>query len=183
MQLVKRAHRTGLALLAVAAFAAVPFIARADIEVIDPQGRRVLLKDDGTWKVIEGAAAKDGKPEPKAELKLERAVSQPGSCTLELSLRNKLPYEIRTFVFNLAAVKPDDVVYRTQYADFIAIRPGDAKQRVIRFDDISCSDLARVKVSGGDRCEMGELNRFTDAKGTCLARVNVLAGGTPKLEK
>jgi len=35
--------------------------AHADIEVTDPAGRRILLKDDGTWRVLEvkepGAAA------------------------------------------------------------------------------------------------------------------------------
>jgi hypothetical protein len=158
-------------------------LALADSEVTDSQGRRILLKDDGTWKVIDEGKAKPDKPEVRAELSLVRAVGTPGSCTLDLSLKNLLPYEIRTLVVNLAAVKADDVVYRSQLADFITIRPGDSRQRSVRFDGIACPDVAKIRVSGGDRCEMGELNRFSEAKGACLALVNVLPSSMLKFEK
>ena len=158
-------------------------LALADSEVVDSQGRRILLKDDGTWKVVEDGMTKPGKAEVRAELSLVRAAGTAGSCTLDLSLKNLFPYEIRTIVVNLSAIRADDVVYRSQLADFITIRPGDSRQRSVRFDGIACADVAKVRVSGGDRCEMGELNRFTDAKGACLALVNVLPGGALKFEK
>jgi hypothetical protein len=53
----------------------------------------------------------------------------------------------------------------------------------VRFGGIGCADIARLQVQGGDRCDMGDLNKFSDAKGECLARVRVLPSEVLPFEK
>ena len=48
---------------------------------------------------------------------------------------------------------------------------------------IVCDDIGRVQVHGGDRCDMAELDRFTEGKGHCLARVKVLPSGQMRVKK
>ena len=80
-------------------------------------------------------------------------------------------------------LRADGVTYRTLNAGFGSIRPGDTRRRALRFDGIECADVATLKVSGGDRCEMGELHKFSDVKGECLARVTLLPSTLLKFEK
>jgi hypothetical protein len=48
---------------------------------------------------------------------------------------------------------------------------------------IACGDIELLKVHGGDRCEMGELHRFSDAKGQCLAKLRIEPSPLVKIEK
>ena len=151
--------------------------ARADFELRDSQGRRILLKADGTWRYADAAAA-PGAAEPaagpQAELLLERRLDVPGACRFELQLTNTLPYEIRVLVPEFTAVRANDVAYTTQPMAFGPLRPGDRARRGLQIEGIACADIARLDVKSGDRCEMGDLNKFSEPNGQCLARVKVL---------
>ena len=157
--------------------------ARADFELKDEQGRAILLKDDGTWRYLDApaasaapasaAASEPAKEQPQAEMLLERRVDVPGGCRFELALVNTLPYRIGSLVPEFAAYRANEVAYSTQTADFGPLRPGDRSRRAVRFPGIACADIARLQVQGGDRCSMGDLNKFSDANGQCLARVRV----------
>lgn len=172
--------------------------ALADLELNTPDGRRVLLLDDGTWRHVDAAAgaaaagpasaasaadaampaasapsAPQG-PKPTAELKLLRRVESPNACSFEFELVNTLPYEVRSLVPYFAVLRADGVTYSTQSGFFGPAKPGDTIRRSLRFAGIECAEIAKVQVLGGDRCEMGELNKFSDAKGECLSRVRVL---------
>lgn len=162
----------GLALLVAAA--CLP-LAHADFELKDSQGRRILLKDDRTWRFLDPPGAPGAVPAlPQAELLLERRLDVPGACRFELALHNTLPYEIRILVPEFTAVRANDVAYTTQTAAFGLLRPGDRARRGLQIEGIACADIARLDVKGGDRCEMGELNKFSEPNGQCLVRVKVL---------
>ena len=75
------------------------------------------------------------------------------------------------------------MAYNAQTASFGRIRPGDQSRRALRFGGIACAEIARLQVGGGDRCEMGDLNKFSEANGQCLARVRVLPSSLLPFEK
>ena len=152
--------------------------AHADFELSDDKGRRILLKADGTWRYVDapapGAAATPAPVLAQAELLLERRLDVPGACRFELALSNSLPYEIRILVPEFTAVRANDVAYTTQPVAFGSLRPGDRARRGLQIEGIACADIARLDVKGGDRCEMGDLNKFSEPNGQCLVRVKVL---------
>jgi hypothetical protein len=147
--------------------------ALADFEVTGPDGRRILLRQDGTWRYVE-LRDKDKAP----NLVLERKIERDRSCRFAVRLTNTLPYEIENLVLYYSAYRADGVIYDTVSAGsaFVSMKPGDKQVREFEFVGLACRDIARVQVVGGDRCNMGDLNRWSDQsqyKGQCLARVRV----------
>ena len=63
------------------------------------------------------------------------------------------------------------------------MRPGDKQVRDFEFVGIACQEIARVQVVGGDRCVMGDLHKYTDEKGQCLARLRVVASDLVRFDK
>lgn len=159
--------------------------AHADFELRDAQGQRILLKDDGTWRYLDrdDQAATAAKPQPMAELQLLRRTELSAGCSFAMSLTNNLPYEIRSLVPEFAVLRSSGVVYTTQGLGFGPVKPGDTHRRDLRIVGIACADIAKLQVQGGDRCDMGELNKFSDAKGECLARMKVLPSALLSFEK
>lgn len=168
--------------------------ARADFELNDAQGRRILLKDDGTWRYLDAdakpatapaadAASKPAAPATPAELRLLRRTELSAGCSYTLVLNNALPYEISSLVPEFAVLRASGVVYTTQGLGFGPVKPGDSHQRDLRIVGIACQDIAKLQVQGGDRCNMGDLNKFSDAKGECLARLRVLPSELVSFEK
>ncbi|MCC7483826.1 MAG: hypothetical protein IT529_02450 [Burkholderiales bacterium] len=199
---MKRGNRRNAAAWFIVALAAcVP--AAADFEVTGPDGRRILLKDDGTWRHVEGrdqdapaprepaAPADKDKAGPaekpkvagEAVLSLERRDDVPGACRFAVRLANQFPYVIQSFVPTFSAVRANGVAYDSQNAGFIALRPGDAQVREVQFRGIACAEVARLQVSGGDRCVVGDLDRFSPADGECLKRVRVQASEVVRFDK
>ena len=152
-------------------------LAHADFELKDDKGRRILLKADGTWRYVDApsaATASEPATLQQAELQLERRQDVPGACRFEMVLTNSLPYEIRVLVPEFTAVRANDVAYTTQPVAFGPLRPGDRARRGLQIEGIACADIARLDVKSGDRCEMGDLNKFSEPNGQCLVRVKVL---------
>jgi hypothetical protein len=181
-----------LCLLVAAALLALPVC--ADTEATTADGRRVLLKDDGTWSFIEDKAEKtdeavkaapayNPKTDGEGVLQLERRVELGRSCRFVLSLQNALIYEVVSIVPYLTAWRANGAAYQTESVSFQSIRPGNRQERAVDFLGITCGEIARLQVVGGDRCEMGELNKFSDAKGQCLARVRVVSSELVRFEK
>jgi hypothetical protein len=170
-----------------AALAASVAAAAADIELTTPDGRRVLLKDDRTWRYADEAAqdAKpaDKKPEGEALLSLEGKIEGNRICRLQLRLVNNLPYEIRSIVPELSVYRGSGVMYDSLFTGFSFIKPGDSQRREARFNGIDCKDVTRVLVGGADRCEMGDLDKFSPGRGMCLARIRVVASDVLPFEK
>lgn len=151
--------------------------ARADFSLVAPDGRKVLLKSDGTWKYeTSAAAASPGAKEPKSEpalLRIEKRTPFGPNCHFTVRLHNMLPYEIVQLVPYFSAYRVNGVMHQSKGVGFQNVRPADSRQRVVEFNGIDCADIARVRVVGGDRCEMGELTKFSPDKGQCLALVRL----------
>jgi hypothetical protein len=162
--------------------------AQADVELTGPDGRRILLKDDGTWRYVEAKdkdKADDKGNEGEAVLRLERKDDRGNNCRFTLRLVNNLPYEIRSLVPYYSAYRANGVIYDTVSSNtgFALLKPGDAQARELEFAGIACRDIVRVQVVGGDRCDMGELDKFSAAKGRCLARVRVVESDLVRFDK
>jgi len=184
----------------------MPAAIAADIELKTPDGKRVLLKDDKTWRYLdepakaeakpaaEGAAATAGdakdakdavakKDEGEAILSLEGKIAGNRICRFQFKLVNNLPYEIRSLVPELSVYRANNVVYDSVFTGFSFLRPGDSQVREARFNGIACEEAVRLQVGGGDRCEMGELDKFSNAKGKCLSLVRVVPSGVVRFDK
>ncbi|HEV7393789.1 MAG TPA: hypothetical protein VGO08_19260 [Burkholderiales bacterium] len=151
----------------------------ADFEVSGPDGRRILLQQNGTWRYVEAKDKDQGADDAKnLLLVLERKVEREKSCRFAVRLTNNLPYEVQNIVPSYSAYRADGRIYDTVSAGsaFVSLKPGDTQAREFEFYGIPCRDIIRVQVVGGDRCNMGDLNRWSDqseSKGRCLARVRV----------
>jgi hypothetical protein len=208
-----RRSAIGGVVLAMACLASA-WAAAADFEVTGPDGRRILLKDDKTWRYVEPDAAKDSKPaaadsasagkdgearkdvasDPKdavAEKKnvgevllyLDGKIDGNRICRLQLRMINNLTFEIRSLVPEFSILRANGVVYDSKFSGFSFIKPGDSQKREVRFNGIDCDEIDRVKVGGGDRCEMGDLDKFSNAKGACLSHVRVEPSSVMRFEK
>jgi hypothetical protein len=159
----------------------------ADFEIKAPDGRTLLIKDDGTWRVVAAAdAAASGvaaTPGPQAELQLTKRTDLPGACEFTLTLVNSLPYEIQSLVPELVVHRADGVAYTSQSVYFGGVKPGDQRTATARFLGIACTDVVRLLVQRGDRCQMGDLNRFSPSDGQCLTRVRLVPSSLLKFEK
>lgn len=163
--------------------------AQADVEIKFPDGRRVRLYDNGTWRYVEGGdmaqAGDPSKDAGEALLRVERRMDHGNNCRFVVRLVNNLPYEIRNLVPFYSAFRANGVLHDTvaSLSAFTSLRPSDTQDREIEFTGIACQDIARVQVVGGDRCEMGDLNKFSPGKGRCLARVRVEASELVRFDK
>ena len=165
-----------------------PFTAiAADFEVTGPDGRRILLKDDGSWRYVDSTA----KEEPKDKLivtgegvlTLERRTEAEANCRLGFRLANNTNYEVRSIVPSFSVYRASGVLYETREIGFYSINPGNSLYREVLFQGIACKEIARVQVSGGDRCVMGDLDRFSHTGGACLERVRVVPSDLVRFEK
>ena len=165
----------------------------ADFEVTGPDGRRILLKGDGTWRYVEGKGAAGEAPKEaekekptvvgEAVLVMERRVDGGGGCIFGLRLLNSFTHPIQSFVPTFSALRSNDVAYHSVTAGFVSLKPGDSQSREVVFKGIPCQEVARLQVSGGDRCVMGDLDRFRVEEGACLKRVRVVPSALVRFDK
>lgn len=141
----------------------------AEQEALTLGGKRVLLKDDGTWSYLEDPAA-DSR---YARLEVETLQGGNNYCRLGLRLTNDLADKITSIIFMFSAYVDQEVRYETVTKGFQHLRPTNDLYNEITFNGISCDEIEYVRVHGADRCEIGELNKFTAAKGQCLKLVEV----------
>ena len=167
--------------------AAVPLSAAwADLEVTAPDGRRILLKDDGTWLHVD--ATKE-QPSEKATLAgegvltLERMVEHGSNCQIGVRLQNDTNYEIRNIVPRFVVYRTNGIAYEARTLAFYSIFAGNNAYRETLFRGIGCKEIGRIQVTGGDRCVMGDLDRFAFTGGACLDRVRVVPSDLVRFEK
>jgi hypothetical protein len=172
---------------------AVATAAQGDFELTGPDGRRILLKDDGTWHYGESAdqpkdperTAPTLKQEGEALLVLESKAERGNGCRIAVRLENKFPYEIRSIVPYYSVYRANGVIYDSVSgaSGFNSLKPGDRQRREIDFAGIPCKDIVRIQVVGGDRCDMGELTKYSATQGQCLARVRVAPSELVRFDK
>ena len=160
--------------------------ARADFEVTAPDGRRILLKDDGTWRQVD--ATKE-QPSEKAALvgegvlTLERMVEHGSNCQIGVRLQNDTNYEIRNIVPRFVVYRTNGIAYEARTLAFYSIFAGNNAYRETLFRGIGCKEIGRIQVTGGERCVMGDLDRFAFTGGACLDRVRVVPSDLVRFEK
>ena len=145
--------------------------------------------DNGTWRYVEekdkNAADAMLKKEGEAILLMERRADIGNGCRFGLRIVNNLLYEIHSLAPYYSAYLANGVIYDTvsSASQFAAVKPGTRQYQEIEFKRIACRDIVRVQVVRGDRCEMGELGKFSDEKGQCLARVRVVETDLVRFDK
>ena len=145
-------------------------------------GRKVLLKDDGTWEYLTPEEGAEERPR-QALLTVERRQTIPQGCRLGLRLRNDLTTRIRSLVLRFTAYKPGPIAYETISRGFSLIRPTDDQYREIRFRDVPCEEIVHVQVHGADNCHVGELTKYTEGSDSCLSLVKVADSELIKIYK
>ncbi len=137
--------------------------ARADFEVTGPDGRRILLKDDGSWSYREaGGESKDAdRPKVTGEgvLSLERKVEEGPNCRFGLRLTNNTNHEIHNIVPYIAAHRASGILYDTRGLGFFSVKPGNSlyreRRRPLR-DGRSRPVLGRRRQVPGARAGRGQ---------------------------
>jgi hypothetical protein len=140
------------------------------VEVVTPDGRHVLLKDDQTWEYLE---VEQSSPEKSAVLAVVNLKELSNACDIGFRLTNNLPYKIKSLVPSFSAYNKDQVVFDTQSKSFNSINPTRSQYQKVRFIGITCPQISHIKLFGADRCTMGPFTKFDSAEGECLKRVYV----------
>jgi hypothetical protein len=150
------------------------------IAVMTPDGRRVLLMDDHTWKYIE---IEQGLPSESALMEVVNIKELSNACRVGLRVTNNLGYFIKSLVPSFSAYNHDGVLYETVSKAFSSIKPTRDQYRQIQFTGLHCRDVGHVLVHGAEHCHMGELDKFNEEPGECLARIHVQASDLIRISK
>ena len=173
------------ALLAGALSTGAAMAQTGDLVLTAPDGRKVVLKDNGTWSYVE-APANDKPAEykgPQADVRLERKLERGLHCRLTFSLVNNLPYEITHVSPSFSVYRANGVLHESVSSAFQNVRPSDRIERSVDFSRITCAEISRVQLVGGDRCQMGELHKFLEPNGQCLARLRAVPSDVLRFDK
>ena len=150
------------------------------IMVVTPDGRRVLLRDDHTWEVIE---VDQEDPSISAVISVANTRGLRNACKIGLRLENHLGYNIKSLIPSFSAYTTDGVLFETTSKAFSSIKPTRNQYRQIQFIGITCEDIGHVRVHGAEHCSMGPMDKFNEAEGECLSHIHVQASDLIKLTK
>ena len=140
------------------------------VEVVTPDGRHVLLKDDQTWEYLE---FEQPPAEESAVLSVVNIKDLGNACDIGFRLTNNLPYKIRSLVPRFSAYTSDQLMFETRSKSFNSIKPTGSQYRKVRFIGINCADISHIKLHGADRCTMGPFTKFDPGEGECLKQIYV----------
>lgn len=157
--------------IAIAALALAVQAAGADTVAITADGRKVLLRDDGTWQFEQPAAKTDG--EPRAALTLENRIDLPHGCRLGLRLQNDLSAQVRTLVLRFTAYKGEGIPFETVSRGFSYIKPTASQYQEITFRGIGCAEICAVQVAAARNCHVGEMTKYSASEERCLELIEV----------
>ena len=150
------------------------------IVVVTPDGRRVLLRDNHTWEVIE--VAQDD-PSTSAVITVANTRGLRNACKIGLRLENHLGYNIKSLIPSFSVYTADGVLFETISKSFSSIKPTKNQYRQIQFIGITCEDIGHVRVHGAEHCSMGVMDKFNEAEGECLSHIYVQASDLIKITK
>jgi hypothetical protein len=154
-----------IALLLAAQFAA------AEVTITIPDGRRVILHDNGTWSVAE--ESDNGKKRTYAVLTLEKKFDLAHGCKLGLRMQNDLSEQIRSLVLRFTAYKDGQIPFETVTRGYSYIKPTNSQYQEISFRGISCDEISSVEVFAARNCHVGDLTKYTAEAHHCLNLVDV----------
>jgi hypothetical protein len=140
------------------------------VVVITPDGRRVLLRDDHTWEVVE---AEQGDLEASAVITVANVRGLRNACKVGLRMENKLGYKIKSLIPSFSAHTAKGVLYETVSKAFSSIKPTRDQYQQIQFIGITCESIGHIRVHSADHCSMGPMDKFNEEDGECLSHIYV----------
>lgn len=146
----------------------VSFFAHGETEAITSDGRRVWLKDDHTWDFI---ADSEGSTRGRLVMTVEKKYDITSGCRIGLRLQNNTDYRVTSIVPQFSDYTRDHIRLETIFVPFEGITATFDRYQEMFFRGMKCRDIAYLKIHGGDRCTMGDLDKFSGEKGECLSRV------------
>jgi len=150
------------------------------VVVVTPDGRRVLLRDNHTWEVIE-VAQED--PSTSAVISVANTRGLRNACKIGLRLENHLGYNIKSLIPSFSAYTKNGVLFETTSKAFSSIKPTKNQFREIQFIGITCEDIGHVRVHGAEHCSMGLMDKFNESEGECLSHIHVQDSDLIKITK
>jgi hypothetical protein len=150
------------------------------VEVVIPDGRRVLLRNDHTWDYIE---VEQGQPSESALLEVVNIQELRNACIVGLRMSNNLAFSIRSLVPSFTAFTTNGVRFETVSKAFSSINPTISQFQQIRFVGLRCQDIGHIQVHGADHCRVGQIDKFNDAEGECLSLIYVQASDLINISK
>lgn len=147
--------------------------ALADLTAVTGDGRKVTLRDDGSWSFVQ-VAKDDGDSAPTAQLTLETKKELSRGCRLGLRLQNDLPAQIRTLVLRFTAYKGEQVAFETVSRGYSFIKPTNSQYQEVIFRGIRCDEIRSLGVSAARNCHIGKLTKYSAASERCLELIQVV---------
>lgn len=146
-------------------------LASADVTITVPDGRQVILRDNGTWSVVKESDS----PETRryAELTLEKKFDLAHGCKLGLRLQNNLSEQIRSLVLRFTAYKDGQIPFETVTRGYSYIKPTNSQYQEISFRGITCDEISSVEVFAARNCHVGDLTKYSAEAHHCLNLVDV----------
>jgi len=148
--------------------------------VVTPDGRRVLLRDNHTWEVIE---VDQDDPSTSAVISVANTSGLRNACKIGLRLENHLGYNIKSLIPSFSAYTTDGILFETTSKAFSSIKPTKNQYRQIQFIGITCEDIGHVRVHGAEHCSMGLMDKFNESEGECLSHIHVQDSDLIKITK
>ena len=143
----------------------------ADLTVTTPDGRQVILHDNGTWSLA--PAGEGAKAQRSASLTLEKKFDLPRGCRLGLRLQNDLSAQIRSLVLRFTAYKGEQIPFETVSRGYSYIKPTTSQYQEISFRGIACDEISSVEVAAARNCHVGDLTKYSAEASDCLNLVDV----------
>jgi len=150
------------------------------VVVVTPDGRRVLLRNDHTWEVIEAGL---GDPSTSAVISVANTRGLRNACKVGLRLENHLGYNIKSLIPSFSAYTTDGILFETVSKAFSSIKPTKNQYQQIQFIGITCEDIGHVRVHGAEHCSMGLMDKFNETEGECLSHIYVQESDLIKITK
>lgn len=155
--------------------------AAADLTITAPDGRKILLRDDGTWAVIQDGA--DGEPRRYAALTLEKKADLATGCRLGLRMQNNLTEQIRSLVLRFTAFKEAQIPFETVSRGYSYIKPTASQYQEITFRGIQCEEISLVEVVAARNCHVGDLTKYSAEAHHCLNLIDVVSSDIVTIAK
>lgn len=144
----------------------------AAIETVTDDGRMVCLYDDKIWEHIESAT--DDPSVEVLDLHLVSATTEYDSCVVGLRLHTNAPYRIVSLVPQFASFVQNDVHFDNLFVSFQSIKPTLSQYKKAELKHVTCENLSRIQVRGGDCCYIATVNKYSPEKGDCLRSIRVV---------
>lgn len=138
--------------------------------VTTDDGRKILLRSNGTWEPFEEAAAKAA---GKAVLTLEKRANLPRGCRIGLRMQNNLAAQIRTLVLRFTAYKDGSIPFETVSRGYTYIKPTMSQYQEVTFRGITCDEVSSVEIFAARNCHIGDLTKYSATADDCLQLITV----------